>query len=114
MNYKWRIFIADLNPSQGSEQRGKRPVLIVSDDHFNSLMPVVTVLPITSLKEGRKVYPNEALLERGVGGLSQDSIALAHQIRTVSKQRLKESPGSINDSNIQEAINGALRVHLNL
>ena len=106
--------MADLNPSQGSEQRGKRPVLIVSDDHFNSLMPVVTVLPITSLKEGRRVYPNEALLKKGVGGLSQDSIALAHQIRTISKQRLTESPGSINDSNLQEEINGALRVHLNL
>ena len=59
-------------------------------------------------------HTNEALLERGVGGLSQDSIALAHQIRTVSKQRLKESPGFINDSNIQESINGALGVHLNL
>lgn len=114
MNFKWRIFIADLNPVQGSEQRGTRPVIVVSDEHFNALMPVVTILPITTRKEGRKVYPNEALLEKGAGGLSQDSIALAHQIRTLSKQRLRESPGVIADRAIQEAINGALKVHLNL
>ena len=58
MNYKWGIFIADLNPVQGSEQKGTRPVIVVSDEDFNRLMPVVTILPITSLKEGRRVYPN--------------------------------------------------------
>ncbi|MEK7333648.1 MAG: type II toxin-antitoxin system PemK/MazF family toxin, partial [Nitrospirota bacterium] len=30
MNYKWGIFIADLNPVQGSEQKGTRPVIVVS------------------------------------------------------------------------------------
>lgn len=114
MNYKWSIFTADLNPVQGSEQRGKRPVLVVSDEDFNKLMPVVTVLPITSLKEGRKVYPNETLLKRGTAKLSQDSLVLAHQIRTIAKQRLKDTLGSISDHGTQEMINGALRVHLNL
>lgn len=114
MNYKWSIFIADLNPVQGSEQRGKRPVLVISDEDFNKLMPVVTILPITSLKEGRTVYPNEALLRRGTASLSHDSIVLAHQIRTISKQRLKDMLGSIGDRGAQETINGALRIHLNL
>lgn len=114
MNYKWRVFIADLNPVQGSEQKGRRPVIVVSDENFNALMPVITVLPITSLKNGRKVYPNEVLLQKGSGGLSQNSLILAHQIRTISKQRLKESPGAINDHRMQEEIKGALRVHLNL
>jgi mRNA interferase MazF len=114
MNYKWGIFIADLNPVQGSEQRGKRPVIIISDEDFNKVMPVITVLPITSLKEGRKVYPNEVLLRKGVGRLSQDSIILAHQIRTISKQRLKDLVGAIDDYSTKEAINNAIRVHLNL
>ena len=47
MNYKWGIFIVDLNPVQGSEQRGKRPVIVVSDEDFNKVMPVITVLSIT-------------------------------------------------------------------
>lgn len=114
MNYKWGIFLADLNPVIGSEQSGKRPVLVISDEDFNRTMPVVTVLPITSLKEGRRVYPNEVLLKKEPGGLSQDSIILAHQIRTISKQRLKDSAGFVNDHDTQDAINNAMRVHLNL
>ena len=114
MNYKWGVFIADLNPVIGSEQKGKRPVIVVSDEDFNRAMPVVTILPITSLKEGRRVYPNEVLLKAGYGGLLQDSIILAHQIRTISKQRLKDLLGFINNSSAQEEINDALMVHLNL
>lgn len=114
MNYKWGIFIADLNPVQGSEQKGTRPVIVVSDEDFNRLMPVVTILPITSLKGGRRVYPNEVLLKQGTGGLSLDSIALAHQIRTISKSRLQDPIGFISNSSTHDAINDALRVHLNL
>ena len=114
MIFKWKIFVCDLNPVYGSEQRGRRPVIVISDEDFNQVMPVVTILPITSLKEGRKVYPNEVLLKKWTGGLSQDSIILVHQIRTISKIRLKESIGIVDDYNIQESINEALRIHLNL
>ena len=95
MNYRMGIFLADLNPVIGSEQRGKRPVLVVSDEVFNSVMPVVTILPLTSLKKGRRIYPNEVLLPKGIGGLSTDSIILAHQIRTISKQRLGKLLGFV-------------------
>lgn len=114
MNYRMGIFLADLNPVIGSEQRGKRPVLVVSDEVFNSVMPVVTILPLTSLKKGRRIYPNEVLLPKGIGGLSTDSIILAHQIRTISKQRLGKLLGFVNDNVTQESIAQAMRVHLNL
>jgi mRNA interferase MazF len=51
MNYKWSVFMADLNPVKGSEQQGKRPVLVISDETTNTIMPVVTILPLTSLKK---------------------------------------------------------------
>lgn len=114
MTYKWSIFMADLNPVIGSEQQGRRPVLVVSDETTNNFMPVVTILPVASLKKGRRVYPNEALLKKGVAGLETDSIALAHQIRTISKQRLMNCPGEISDVYLQTQINDAMRVHLNL
>ena len=57
MSYKWSVFMADLNPVIGSEQQGRRPVLVISDETTNTVMPVVTVLPLTSLKKGRKLYP---------------------------------------------------------
>jgi mRNA interferase MazF len=114
MTYKWYVFMADLNPVIGSEQQGRRPVLVISDETTNSVMPVVTILPITSLKKGRRVYPNEVLLKKGVAALEADSIALAHQIRTISKQRLMNCLGEISDVNLQTQINDAMRVHLNL
>lgn len=112
--YKWGIFTANLNPVKVSEQRGNRPVLIISDEDFNQVMPVITILPITSLKKGRKVYPNEVLLPKGVAGLSHDSIVLVHQIRTISKDRLQKALGEVKETEHIEAIHNALRIHLNL
>ena len=117
MVLKWKIFTANLNPIIGSEQKGIRPVLVISDDDYSISMPLLTILPITSLKPGRKVYPNEVLIEKHDGtktGLIKDSLILAHQIRTISKNRLLDQIGSIEDTEIQEIINDALKIHLNL
>jgi mRNA interferase MazF len=114
MALKWNIFSADLNPVVDSEQGGTRPVLVFSDETYNSVMPVVTVLPLTSLKAGRRVYSNEVLLPKGTGNLPRESIVLAHQIRTISKQRLGAPIGMIDEVAVQESINDAVRVHLNL
>ena len=81
---QYDVYLADLNPSIGREQRGKRPVLIISNNYEN-LLDVLTVLPITSLKKNRRVYPNEFLLKNE---LEKPSIVLCQQIRTISKQRL--------------------------
>jgi len=114
MTFRMGIFLADLNPVIGSEQKGRRPVLVISDEDFNQVMPVVTILPITSLKKGRRVYPNEVLIPKGTAGLSADSIILCHQIRTISKDRLIKSLGAIKAPALQTAVEEALRIHLNL
>ena len=114
MSFKWSIYLADLNPVIGSEQQGRRPVLVISDETFSSFMPVVTILPLTSLKTGRRIYPNEVLLKRGIGGLGTDSLVLAHQIRTIAKQRLITILGEIDDVTLRDEICAALRIHLNL
>jgi len=81
---QYDVYLADLNPTIGREQRGKRPVLIISNNYEN-LLDVLTILPITSLKKSRRVYPNEFLLKNE---LEKPSIVLCQQIRTISKQRL--------------------------
>ena len=81
---QYDIYLADLNPTVGIEQFGKRPVLIISNDYEN-LLDIVTIIPITSLKKGRKIYPNELFLETE---LEKPSILLCQQIRTISKRRL--------------------------
>lgn len=112
--YQWHIFQANLNPVTGSEQRGTRPIPVVSDEDYNQLMPIVTVLPLTSRKSGRQIYPNEVLLPKGTAGLTEDSIIMAHQIRTISKIRLTSLYGDIQCESLRKAVRQALKVHLTL
>jgi mRNA interferase MazF len=77
------IYWADLNPVIGREQAGHRPVLVVSNDIENQ-MDIVTIIPITSRKKGRRIYPNEVLITLQ----NKEAILLCHQIRTISKKRL--------------------------
>jgi mRNA interferase MazF len=94
------IFLADLNPTVGREQFGKRPVLILSNNYEN-ILDTVTIIPITSRKEERKIYPNELFLENE---LEKPSILLCQQIRTISKNRLIKKLTSIKNPKTQQKI----------
>ena len=99
---------------RGSEQGKTRPVLIISRGDVNELLPVVNVLPITSRKAGRRIYPNEALLQGDRFGLRGESIVLCFQIRTLDKTRLMSEYGLMDDTNVQEEILEALSFQLSL
>lgn len=114
VTYQWGIFWADLNPTRGSEQSKTRPVLVVSTEEVNEVLPIVTILSITSLKQGRHVYPIEVLLRAEETGLSKDSIVMAHQIRSISKERLGEKCGSIESKETRESIQKSMKLYLNL
>src|SRR5258705_8159085 len=115
MNFsQWTVWLANLDPIVGSEQGRTRPVLIVSETSLNSILPVVNVIPITSRKANRRVYPNEAFLPEDTGGLTLDSIALCYQIRTVDKRRLTQNFGSVVDTRIRQEIVAALRFQLGI
>ncbi len=109
---QWSVFLARLDPAEGSEQRGTRPVLVISAEDFNEVMPNLTVLPLTSRKEGRRVYPNEVLLRAGIAGLTSDSLVLCHQIRTISKTRLANVLGPLSSPHLRQAVRLAVRFHL--
>ena len=42
------VWVVDLDPAEGHEQKGRRPVLVISPDAFNQVTKVPVVLPITS------------------------------------------------------------------
>ncbi|KGP74803.1 hypothetical protein JT05_13775 [Desulfosporosinus sp. Tol-M] len=114
VTYQWGIFWADLEPTKGSEQAGKRPVLVVSAEAVNEALPIVTILSLTSVKPGRKVYPIEVLLSTKETGLPKESIAMAHQIRAIAKERLSERCGSINSDELKEQVRIAIKTYLDL
>jgi mRNA interferase MazF len=110
--YRWRIFLANLDPVIGSEQGKTRPVLVISDEQINQILPVVNVLPLTTFKAGRTVYANEVLVQSAMSGLANDSLVLCYQIRTLDKRRLVKQVGGIDDLKIRSSVLGALTFQL--
>jgi len=110
--FQWAVMEANLDPVAGAEQKGIRPVLIISNEEFNQAMPNVTVLPLTSTQ--RRLYPSEVLLPKGKAGQPLDSIIMAHQIRTISKQRLKGLLGYLEDHQLRQQVREAIKEHLDL
>ena len=114
MIYRWNIYLVNLDPVIGSEQGKTRPVLVISDDDINTILPVINILPITSFKQGRRVYPNEVLLKKEQSNLDKDSIVLCYQIRTVDKKRLIKKIGEIINDDVKSDIIDALSFQLGL
>ena len=108
----WAVVLANLDPSVGSEQAGRRPVLIVSNEDANQILSNVTVLPLTSTQ--RELYPAEVLFPAGVAGQPRNSIVMAHQIRTISKQRLDQVYGHLLDPSLRDLVRSAIAEHLDL
>jgi mRNA-degrading endonuclease toxin of MazEF toxin-antitoxin module len=114
--HRWDVFWADLEPHVGSEQAGdSRPVLVVSNDYANLNLPVVTVLPLTKLEgKSRKLGTFEVPLPRGTVANEYTSLALIHHIRSISKFRLLEAAGRLEDADIWDRIELALLLHLGI
>lgn len=93
----------------GSEQKGTRPVLVISNDAINHNLPVSTVLPISSVKSKDRTYPTEILLPIEVTNLPKLSVAMVQQIRTVSHTRLVSKVGNISNEEIKDKILMAIR-----
>lgn len=109
---QWAVMQANLNPVIGTEQQGARPVLIISNEDYNQAVPNVTVLPLTSTM--RRLYPSEILLPAGKAGQPLESIVMAHQIRTISKQRLGRLFGYVDDSDLRHEVHRAIKEHLDM
>ena len=109
---RWSVWLANLDPVVGSEQGKTRPVLVLSDTKLNQILPVVNVLPITSRKRNRRIYPNEARIPAETAGLDVESIVLCYQIRTLDKQRLIKRLGVLGETTLRTAVLAALRFQL--
>ena len=106
------IFFAQLNPVQGSEQGGCRPVLIVQNDIGNTYSPTTIVLAITSQIEKAKL-PTHVELAPAESGLELYSVVLAEQMRTIDKGRLKQKVTTL-EGRTMEKINRAMAVSIGL
>lgn len=90
------IYWAELAPRSGSEQSGRRPVIIVSHDAFNEApnWRSIIVVPISTSPRQARRGPTTVALPEGAGGLVRDSIALCHQVTTLDRRKLAEFIGA--------------------
>jgi mRNA interferase MazF len=105
----WRV---RLDPVEGSEQGGTRPVVIISSDLLNQSLPIVTIAPITSRKTDR-IFKTEVLIEPPEGGLTLRSKVILYQTRAITKARAVDELGILTDSRMSE-VDAALRRALSL
>lgn len=109
--YRGDIYYADLDPVAGCEQGGIRPVLIIQNDTGNKFSPTVICAAITSQIQKAKL-PTHVVLDAGLTGITETSVVLLEQIRTIDKKRLREKVCSIDDYILLHRINRAIKVSM--
>src|SRR5512140_3209226 len=91
------VYWADLVPRSGSEQKGRRPVIVVSDDGFNQTpgWRSIIVVPISTSSSRGNRGPTVVELPGGTGGLAKTSYAVCHQVTTLDRAKLTKNLGSL-------------------
>jgi mRNA interferase MazF len=107
------VFLARLDPIEGSEQAGTRPVVVVTRDAINANSPVVVVVPVTDALNPKRLYPSHVWLPKASGGLRMDSVAKAEQIRAIATSRLLGYYGRLGHAEMLQ-IDEAIRIALAL
>ncbi|MGF1567547.1 MAG: type II toxin-antitoxin system PemK/MazF family toxin [Nodosilinea sp.] len=93
------IWLANLNPTQGSEQAGIRPVIIFQESDLARFTTTVITIPVTSNLR-RAALPTCLQISKDKGGLSQTSVALCHQLRVLDQTRLTKRLGRLQSTTI--------------
>ncbi|HEX3129756.1 MAG TPA: type II toxin-antitoxin system PemK/MazF family toxin [Thermoanaerobaculia bacterium] len=109
------IFWAELSPRSGSEQQGRRPVLIISHNAFNEIpaWQSVIVIPCSTSSAQRRRGPTAVFLPAGTGGLPEDCFAICHQITTLDRSKLTRRIGVLPESALR-SVEGGLRAAVDL
>lgn len=96
------IWMSDLNPSVGSEQAGRRPVVILSGNLMNKFLQVVITAPLTT--KIKNYQGNPILKPSSKNRLKLESELLVFHIRSISKKRLIEKVGEISSEELKMAL----------
>ena len=94
---------ADLNPVQGHEQAGRRPVLVLSHGVFNERSGTVIAVALTS-QEPRAAFP--LTLESKATGLTKRSWVKISQIRTLPVERIGQRIARASEEELARVLDG--------
>lgn len=91
------VYWVELPDSNGREIKDKHPALVISNDRQNTASPLITVIPITSLKTGDKIYSFQLPII-----LDKKSVILVDQIRTIDREKFKDKITEIKENLLEE------------
>lgn len=106
------IYFADLDPHYGSEQGGKRPVIVIQNNTGNKFAPTVIVAAVTSKVSKKPNQPTHVLIDQNPA-FSRPSMVLLEQIFTIDKERIQRLLGQTTPDEMYQ-INEALMNSLDL
>jgi len=90
---KYDIFLVDLNPTKGSEQKGIRPCLVIQNNGANNFSRTTVICPISSTL---KRYPHHLIIKPSTeNGLKNESRVDFLQVRTIDKARIINKIGKL-------------------
>ena len=89
------IHWVDLPAANGREQRGRRPAVILQDDHYAGTLPVVLVVPLTTIRATMRFAGTTLIRPTAENGLRQGSVALVFQLRAIDRHRIQERIGTV-------------------
>jgi len=95
------IWWADLGPYRLREQTGRRPIIIWQSDALTHTLQSILVVPLTT-NMARANLAGTALIAASEGGLTDNSIALAFQLRAIPKSALQAKIRDLTDEEIAE------------
>jgi mRNA interferase MazF len=101
------IVWADLHPTIGREQAGRRPVLVISHDVFNERSDTVIAIALSSQPQ-RAGFP--LTLDVRAKGLPKTSWAKISQIRTLSVRRIGKRLGHASAEEVSQIIDGLTEI----
>ena len=111
MAARGEIWVVDLDPTRGREQRGTRPALIVSADQINNgPAQLAVIVPLTTTE--RRV-PLHVRIEPPDGGVREVSFAMCEMVRSVSTSRLVRRWGRL-DEQTMRVVEDRLRILLDV
>ena len=110
--HRGEIYFADLDPHYGSEQGGKRPVIVIQNNTGNRFAPTVIVAAVTSKVSKKPNQPTHVLIEQNPA-FSRPSVVLLEQIFTIDKERIQRLLGQTTPDEMHQ-INEALMNSLDL
>lgn len=99
------VWFADLDPTRGREQAGRRPVVVISVDQLGTgPSELCVVVPLTSRNHGQRLHVSITPPE---GGVRSASWAMPEQLRSVARDRLVERWGTLRPPTLLELIRRA-------